>query len=144
MRIGAAGIALLKEFEQCRLDAYPDEGGVPTIGWGHTGPEVDLGLTWTQDQADAQFSEDIHQRAELPLLHTVTAALSQNQFDAVCCFTYNVGAGNEAHSTLVRLLNAGDLDGAAAEFPKWDKARGVVSAGLQCRRAAEQALFLTP
>lgn len=144
MKCGTAGVALLKSFEQCRLTAYQDERGVWTIGWGHTGPEVVEGLTWSQAQADAQLAIDIRERGELPVLRSIDVELTQNQFDALVCFTYNVGSGNEAHSTLCSLVNQRRFAEAADEFPKWDHAGGHVSAGLDRRRAAERELFVAP
>jgi len=137
------GIAVLKYFESCSLTAYPDPstGGAPwTIGWGHTGPEVDYGLVWTQDQADAQLIIDLASR-EASVSMAVTAQITQGQFDALVDFVYNLGAGNFLSSTLLRLVNAGDMTGAAAQFACWNKAAGVPMRGLTRRRAAEAALF---
>lgn len=141
MRLGAAGLTLLKEFEQCRLTAYQDERGVWTIGWGHTGLEVRQGLVWTQAQADAQFAIDIRERGELPVLRATDVPLTQNQFDALVCFTYNVGSDNARHSTLIAFVNARKWVQAADEFPRWNHTGGHISAGLTRRRAAERALF---
>ena len=63
----ADGIALIKSFEGCILKSYLDQGGVWTIGWGHTGDDVSEGLVWTQDQADAAFLSDLHDKAEDPV-----------------------------------------------------------------------------
>lgn len=142
MRTGSAGVALIQSFESCQLTAYQDQRGIWTIGWGHTGAEVVEGLVWTQAQADAQFILDLH-KTESAVMASLDVALTQNEFDALVCFTYNVGAGAEAHSTLVRLLNAGSLQAAADQFLVWDHANGVPNAGLLRRRTAERALFLT-
>lgn len=143
MKLGLRGEALIKSFEKCRLTAYQDERGVWTIGWGHTGPEVHAGLVWTQEQADAQFEKDAAW-AELQVIRTTDVPLTQNQFDALVSFTFNVGSGNEGHSTLVTLVNQRKWARAADEFPRWDRAGGHVSAGLDERRAAERTLFLAP
>lgn len=140
MILGPRGEALIKGFESLRLEAYLDEKGIPTIGWGHTGPEVHLGLIWTLDQAEAAFLRDTA-TAVAGVNRTVHAPLAQNQFDALVSFTFNVGTDNEAHSTLVRLINAGQLEAAADEFPKWDHVGKKVSAGLDVRRHAERALW---
>lgn len=140
MKIGSAGVALVKSFESCRLVAYPDQRGIPTIGWGHTGPEVHLGLVWTQAQADTAFVADL-QRAVIGVLKSLDVAVGQNAFDALVCFTYNVGVDAEAHSTLLKLVNARS-PAAAAEFLKWDHTNGVENPGLLRRRQAEQKLFL--
>lgn len=143
MRTGSAGVALIQSFESCQLTAYQDQRGIWTIGWGHTGPEVCPGLVWTQAQADAQFVLDLH-KTESAVMASLDVALTQNEFDALVCFTYNVGAGAEAHSTLVRLLNAGSLQAAADQFLVWDHVNGVPNAGLTRRRTAERTLFLAP
>ncbi len=139
--LGSKGEDLIKSFEKLALEAYLDSGGVPTIGWGHT-KGVKLGDTCTPEQAEIWFQED-SQEAVHGVDASLTTNVSQNQFDALCAFTFNVGVGAEAHSTLVKHLNARDFTAAAAEFPRWDKVKGVVSAGLQRRRLAEQALFLS-
>lgn len=141
MRTGLAGISLIKSFETCKLEAYPDPRGVWTVGWGHTGPEVVQGLVWTQDQADAQLAVDLHW-AEAGVTRTVDIAITQNEFDALVSFTFNVGVGSEAHSTLVRYLNAHNIFMAADQFLVWDKVNGVENAGLLRRRQAERQLFL--
>jgi lysozyme len=146
------GVAVMHHFENCKLTAYPDPGsksGEPwTIGWGHTGPEVKPGLVWTQAQADAAFLDDLR-RFERDVESLVTVPLTQGQFDALVSFAYNVGADIDADtiaeglgdSTLLRKLNAGDYEGAAQEFKKWNKNDGQVMRGLVRRRAAEEALF---
>lgn len=143
MRTGAAGLKLIESFETCKLVAYQDEKGVWTIGWGHTGPEVVEGLTWTQDQADAQFAKDLIW-AENAVKRDLDIAVTQNQFDALVSFTFNDGVTAAAHSTLMRDVNACNFVAAAAQFPLWNHFGGVVSAGLTRRRYAEKALFETP
>lgn len=143
-RISPDGVAVAHYFELCKLKAYPDPGsknGDPwTIGWGHTGPEVKLGLVWTQEQADAAFLVDIA-RFERDVLSLVKVALTQGQFDALVLFAYNVGRKSLETSTLLRKLNAGDYDGAALEFRRWNKNDDKVMRGLTRRRAAEECLF---
>jgi lysozyme len=140
MQYSKEGIALTKSFESCRLTAYQDIKGIWTIGFGHVGPEVVEGLTWTQDQADSQLVMDtLH--ATSVVNRFVTIGLSQPAFDAVVDFVFNVGSGNFEGSTMLKLLNAGNLEAAADEFQKWDHASGVVVAGLLRRRIAEEAEF---
>lgn len=143
MNVGARGIALIKEFEQCRLIAYSDQRGIPTIGWGHTGPDVYLGLVWTQTQADARLVADL-QRAVTGVLRDLDVAVSQNQFDALVSFGFNIGVSAEAKSTLIKLVNQSKWQAAADEFLIWDHVDGQENAGLERRRAAERALFLEP
>lgn len=143
MKLGSAGIALIKSFEQCRLVAYQDQRGVWTIGWGHTGPEVVAGLQCTQAQADFWLVGDT-QKATTGVMKSLDVVLGQNAFDALVSFTFNVGVGAEAHSTLLAMVNRGAISTAGAEFLKWDHVNGVENAGLARRRAAERALFLLP
>lgn len=144
-------LSITKQSEGCRLVAYPDPAsprargtgasGAPwTIGYGHTGAEVHEGLVWTQAQADAALLIDMAW-AEKDVRSVVTFPLTQDEFVAVCDFVFNCGAGNFNSSTLLRLLNAGDIDGAIAQFAVWNKAGGKVLAGLVKRRDAEAALF---
>ncbi len=139
--LGSRGEELIKSFESLRLTAYQDQGGVWTCGWGHVGPDVTEGTTCTPEQAEIWFQEDT-QKAVHGVDASLTTNVSQNQFDALVSFAFNVGVGAEAHSTMVKKVNARDFMGAAEEFPRWDKVKGVASAGLQRRRLAEQALFL--
>lgn len=140
----ARGIALIKNFEKCRLKAYPDQGGIPTIGWGHTGPEVALGQTITQEQADALFAQDLREKAELPISRLVTVPLTSNQHAALCAFVFNIGEGAFAKSTLLRVLNSAQYSAVPVQLVRWNKVKGEVSAGLVNRREAELQLWLTP
>lgn len=138
------GLRNTEQFESCKLEAYPDPGtgGAPwTIGYGHTGPEVIEGLTCTQEKAEEWLRNDI-QVAANEVNARVTVPITQEEFDALVDFTFNVGVGNFEHSTLLRKLNAGDYAGAAGEFDKWDHAAGKVLAGLVRRRDAETAMFM--
>ncbi|OQS42352.1 lysozyme [Chromobacterium haemolyticum] len=141
MKTSANGIKLIQGFEGLSLKAYQDSVGVWTIGYGHTGPEVTLGLVITQAQADALLARDLS-RFESGVTRLVQVPLNQNQFDALVCFSFNLGLGALQGSTLLRLLNAGDYAGAAGQFPRWNKAGGKELTGLTRRRVAEQALFL--
>ncbi|WP_406850154.1 lysozyme [Chromobacterium phragmitis] len=143
MKTNASGIRLIKQFEGLRLAAYQDMVGVWTIGYGHTGPDVKAGLTITQQQADQLLAADL-QKFEAGVSLAVTVSLNANQFSALVSFSYNLGLGNLRSSTLLRLLNQGDFAGAAAQFPRWNRAGGQVVAGLTRRRLAEQALFNSP
>jgi lysozyme len=133
------GLHLTEQFEGCKLAAYLDSVGVPTIGYGHT-RNVALGMTCTQEQAEQWLQEDVQTSADA-VNRLVTVELTQQEFDALVDFTFNLGAGNLQHSTLLRLLNSGDYKSAAGEFQKWDKAGGKVLAGLLRRRQAEEDMF---
>jgi lysozyme len=139
------GLHLTEQFEGCKLTAYPDPatGGAPwTIGYGHTGPDVHTGLTITQEKAEELLMQDT-QKAAAAVNAKVTGDITQEEFDALVDFVFNVGAGNFAASTLLKKVNAGDIHGAAAEFEKWDMAAGKHMAGLLRRRHAEAEEFLS-
>jgi lysozyme len=140
--LGSAGESLIKSFESLRLTAYQDQRGVWTCGWGHAGADVAEGTTCTPEQAEEWFQADT-QAAVHGVDLSLTTNVNQNQFDALTSFTFNVGVGAEAHSTLIRLVNARDFAGASAQFLVWDHVDGAPNAGLLRRRQAEQALFLT-
>lgn len=137
---GAAGMALTRGFEGLRLEAYLDQRGVWTVGYGHTGPGVHAGLTITEADAEAFLASDIA-GAVGAVNRLVTRDVSQNQFDALVDFTYNLGAANLARSTLLREVNAGNFAAAAKEFLVWDHVDGRVVPGLLRRRQAEAELF---
>lgn len=141
---GSKGLALTKSFEGCRLKAYQDGGGVWTIGYGHTGPEVIRGLVITQAAAESLLKEDTRKAADAVMFNT-TVTLTQNQFDALTDFTFNLGIGSFRGSTLLKLLNQGDYQGAKAQLIRWNKGKVdgklVEVDGLTRRRKAEQDLF---
>jgi len=139
MHTSQKGLDLIKSFEGLRLSAYKDVVGVVTIGYGTTSG-VKMGDTITKERAEQLLREDV-ERFEQQVLRLVRVPLSQGQHDALVSFVYNLGAGNLSNSTLLRLLNAGDYAGAAAQFDRWNKAGGKVLSGLVRRRAAERALF---
>ncbi|MDB9983435.1 lysozyme [Candidatus Pelagibacter sp.] len=141
MIIGKRGLELIKEFEGLELEAYLCPAKVWTIGYGHT-KTVRKGMKVTEKQAEALLKKDL-ERVEKAIETNVKVPLTQNQYDALCSFIYNVGGGAFQKSTLLRLLNAGDYEGAQAQFQRWNKASGVVLKGLVRRRAAERALFIS-
>lgn len=132
---------IIKRFEGCRLIAYRDIVGVPTIGWGRT-TNVKMGDTCTQEQADAWLDEEIVIFGKCVDKYIKTP-ITKNQRDALISFAYNVGCSSLAKSTLAKKLNAGDFNGAAEEFLRWNKAGGKVVLGLVNRRKAERELFVS-
>lgn len=135
-------IDLIKRYEGYSDKAYPDPGtgGSPwTIGYGHT-RGVRPGDTCTKEQAEAWVHEDVAD-AVRAVQDYVRVPLSQGQFDALVSFVYNVGVHNFNTSTLLKKVNMGDFEGAAEEFPRWNRAGGHVLAGLTNRRENEAALF---
>lgn len=141
MKIGARGLALIKSYEKLRLKAYlPTPNDVWTIGWGHT-KGVAPGLTCIPAQADAWLVEDCAEAEGA--VNALTCPLTQNQYDALVSFVFNVGVPAFRTSTMRRLLEAREYALAAAQFPRWNKQKGVVLNGLTRRRAEEAALFLS-
>ena len=141
MKVSEQGINLLKQFEGCKLQTYKDSVGVPTIGFGHTGPDVEMGQTITQEEAAGMLRLALL-KFEDCIIEYCDVALDQNEFDALVVFAYNVGCAAFMKSTLLKLLNAGKKEGAADQFLRWDKAGGLRVAGLTRRREAERDLFL--
>lgn len=131
----------IKKAEGLRLTAYLDTGGVWTIGYGHTGADVREGLTIPLSEAERLLTRDL-KVAEGHVNDAVKVKLTQNQFDALVSFVYNVGGGAFRSSTLLKLLNAGDYEGAANQLPRWNKDNGKVIPGLTNRRHEERDLFL--
>lgn len=141
MSTSPAGRAFIESFESFRPTAYlPTRNDVPTIGYGHT-HDVRTGDTCTVAQADALLGEDLFV-CEHVIDNSVTAPLNQNQYDALISFVFNVGAGAFSGSTLRKLLNEDDFEGAAEQFLVWDHQAGIVLPGLLRRRQAERELFL--
>ncbi len=144
--ISERGIELIKEFEGCArirqdgtVEAYLCPAGVWTIGWGATGSGIGPNTCWNQSQCDERLEEDVARHAKDVLRALENAPTTQNQFDALVSFHYNTGAIHSA--TLTRKHKAGDYEGAAAEFARWNKAGGRVMAGLTRRRSAEAKLY---
>lgn len=141
-------VGFIKGYEKCRLKAYmPTPNDRPTIGWGSTGPDVKLGVTWTQEQADTRFAADLAKFAAgiLALLPGSPPTL-QHQFDAMVSLAYNIGLANFKTSSVLTNHRAGHHQTAALAFSLWNKQRdaaGVlqVLGGLTKRRAAEAAIY---
>lgn len=123
--------------EGCVLHTYRDSRGIPTIGFGNTGPDVVMGLVWTQAQADEALTRRLAAEFEPAVNSGVKVKLIQNQFDALVSLTYNIGTGGFLGSTLLRQLNAGDYRAAADDFMMW-----VIPSELTARRRRERATFL--
>ncbi|WP_129543384.1 lysozyme [Serratia sp. 1D1416] len=144
MQTSNNGRSFIKGFESLELKAYPDPGtgGSPwTVGWGHThGVKPDDEIT--QQQAEQFLSDDLAV-FELTVSSAIKFPMTQNQFDAMVSLAFNIGGSAFAGSTLVKKFNAGDVQGAADEFPKWRNSAGKVMPGLVKRRAAEREMFLS-
>lgn len=143
MKVSDACVQLVKTFEGLSTSAYVCPAGVVTIGYGHT-RNVEKGQVITEKLATVLLMEDLASVAEEVARILGDTQVSQNEFDALCSFTFNLGSGNLLKSTLLKKLTAGDRKGAAQEFLKWNKAGGRSLAGLTRRREAEKRLFETP
>ena len=139
METSQNGIELIKEFEGRRLVAYQDSVGVWTIGYGHT-KDVWEDRLIIKSTADRLLAEDLAE-FEKYVDNLVDVPLTQNQFDALVAWTFNLGPTNLSESTLLKKLNAGDYDAVPFEMKRWNKAGGEVLEGLIRRREAEAALF---
>jgi lysozyme len=132
--------ALIGSFEGCRLQPYQDSVGVWTIGFGHTGEDVYDGCgAISQADADQLLSDDLGHFEDA--VNSMCPRCSQQQFDALVSFAYNLGEGALRGSTLRRMHNAGEHNAAAQQFGRWNHAGGRVLAGLTRRRAAEAEVY---
>lgn len=142
MKTSEQGLERIQDLEGTRYVAYYDGGGVLTNGVGHTGDDVFEGQRVGQAQVMAWLQEDVKD-AEESVTKNVTVPLTQNQFDALVSLVFNIGGGAFASSTLLRKLNDKDYEGAAKQFPRWNKDNGKTISGLTKRRLLEQAVFNT-
>ena len=140
MNISEEGLSLIKKFEGLELEAYKCAAGVWTLGYGHTAG-VQEGDVWSEEQANEQLKIDMHIYADY-INDQVTCPLSQNQFDALVSWVFNLGPTNLRNSTLLKVLNSGDYEGVPAQIKRWNKAGGKVLEGLIRRREAEALLFV--
>jgi lysozyme len=137
-------IEFIKKHEGCRLKAYLDRKGPTgrwTVGYGATGPSIGAYTEWTQEQAEADLRERCIVLARL-ITQCVRPRLSQNQFNALVSFVYNVGITNFRGSGFLKLINEGHFEDAANRMLLWNKVDGAVSQGLVVRREAEREMFL--
>lgn len=137
------GVTFIESWEVYRPVGYmPTAADRPTAGWGHTGTDVQVGVTYSRDQCEQWFDDDIGW-AESTVDQHARQDLTQNQFDALVSICFNIGQGAFDASTLLRDVNASDDEDAENEFLRWDKQRGMVLSGLSRRRAAERDLYMT-
>lgn len=157
-------IDLIKRFEgipdgdptTVNLDPYLDPVGIWTIGWGHVvrdhnGKAITGKESWkvarsiypnglTKKEAEILLRDDI--RVFIAgVRRLVKVPLLDGQWSALISFTFNVGLEAFENSTMLKHINGGELKLAAKEFPRWNKSKGKVLAGLTRRRAAEAACF---
>lgn len=135
-----AGLAMTMEHEGLRLEAYQDSGGIWTIGYGHTGPDVRAGQRISQFEAEAMLLADVASGVRC-VNRAVERELTQGQFDALVDFCFNVGRGAFLGSSLLRYCNQGDDYAVGRQFGLWVNAGGKPVEGLIRRRAAEAAMY---
>lgn len=159
MKISEAGIQLIKSFEGCHSSPYRCPALLWTVGYGRVlypdqarlkTPErasyplkPEHNRVWDADEIDSLLEADLLRFSTGVLRLCPSSADNQCHLDAVVSFSFNVGLGNLQASTLRMKYNRGDFSGAADEFMKWRKSNGVVLRGLERRREAERALFLS-
>lgn len=140
MKISNSGLSLIKRYEGCRLKAYKDSVGVWTIGWGNTS-HAKAGVAITQQQAETFLKEDI-----VPVEHVLNGMgvnFTQNQFDALCSWIFNLGTANFSSSTMRKYIVARKSDTEITDqMVKWHNAGGKPLLGLKRRRCAEANMFL--
>jgi lysozyme len=149
MKISNNGLNLITQFEGLKLKVYLDSASIPTIGYGSTyyedGSRVVVGDSDITQERALQLLEVAVNKKTIVLNNLIKVNVNQNEFDAICCWCYNVGEGNVASSTLLKLLNSNaDKNSIGDQFLKWNKAGGQEIPGLTRRRQAERALFLHP
>ena len=147
MKIGKPGLEIIKHFEGFSSDPYLCPADVATIGYGATYGFDHKRITMAHcpislEEGEALLAQELRS-VERSVGRLIQVALTQNQFDALVSFTFNLGSGRLQSSTLRSKLNRKDYEGAADEFPKWRKAGGKVLLGLVKRRAVERKLFLS-
>lgn len=143
MKTSQAGIDLIKSFEGLVLQAAPCPAGILTIGHGHTGPDVYIGLRITQEFAEDLLRQDLarFERGVERMLDGVET--SQAQFDSMVSLAFNIGLGAFQRSSVLRHHRAGNRLSAAASFMLWVKAAGRTLTGLLRRRNAERRMYLS-
>lgn len=141
LAISAMGSAYIMQVEGVKLKPYLDSAGVPTVCIGST-KNVVMGKPVTIEECNKRYKKDLD-TADAALERLVKVPITQNQYDALISFTFNLGEGNLAKSTLLKKINAQECKAAAAEFNRWVYAGGVKLRGLVKRRAEESRLWLT-
>ena len=141
MKASSKALELIKQFEGLRLKAYLCPGGVWTIGYGHTAG-VKSGMVISKAQAEEFLLSDIAVFEKA--VNDQNLDLTQNMFDALVSFTFNVGVGNFKRSTLLCKIQVNPLDNSIMdEFLRWVYSKGRVLPGLQRRRLAEMKLYFS-
>lgn len=138
--VSQRGIDFIKRFEGFKPMAYRDVGGIWTVGYGHTGPDVTEALIITEATAGQLLEADVR-KFEICVENALHRPVNQEQFDALVSFAFNVGCDAFKKSTMLRHINAGNHDAVVAEFARWNKVGDREIEGLTRRRRAEADLY---
>lgn len=146
MKVSNNGLNIIKKYESLRLKPYLCPAGKPTIGYGNTyyedGKKVKLNDAPITEERAEELLLNITDKVNKQVMSSLRVVVNQNQFDALVSFTFNLGIGNFINSTLLKKINNLDFEGAAKEFPRWNRSGGAVLNGLVKRREEEKNLFL--
>lgn len=148
MKIDKRGLDLIKEFEGLSLKPYLCSAKVPTIGYGSTFYESGAKVQMTDKPITKERAEDLLEivanRFATRVFSMLKKPVTQNQFNALVSFAFNVGTTALQNSTLLKLVNNNPNDAnISKEFLRWNKAGGKVVQGLTNRRVKESALYFT-
>lgn len=134
-------VAMISLFEGVEHKPYKDVVGITTVCYGHTGSDIVYGKTYTEAECLALLEKDLSKvrKGVDPL---IKVDIDDNTRAAIYSFTYNVGTGAFARSTMLKKLNAGDIAGACNELKRWTYAGGKEWKGLITRREIEKAVCL--
>lgn len=137
------GIAFVRRWEGFSATTYKDSAGLLTIGVGHLiKPSESFAEPITEQEAEDLLTKDLS-KAESAVFRLIKVPLTDNQFDALCSWVFNVGSGAMQRSTLRTKLNRGEYSEASAEFLRWIWSGGKKTQGLLRRRTAEMMMFLS-
>lgn len=144
MTTNERGLEIITSFEGYRANWYDDGVGVQTIGFGHTG-KLPSGFhaPLSAEEALTLLVDHDLPRYEQAVAEAVKVPVSEAEFSALVSLCFNIGINAFKDSTLLRMLNRGDYNGAAFQFEKWVYAGGRRMVGLEKRREAEKKLFLS-
>ena len=149
MKISQIGLDLIKKFEGFSAKPYLCPAGVPTIGYGATYYTNGTRVTMSDESISEEWAEQLLSNMihtyEKGVISLVIPKITQNQFDALVSFAYNVGVTNFRKSTLLRLINKDPNNPEITnQFMKWVRGGGKVINGLIKRRQIESKLYFTP
>lgn len=141
LSLSVSGLSMIQQHEGLSYGVYLDPVGIPTVCWGHMDKRLKVGSHYSRKDCERYLLED-SRSAQAAVNELVKVPLTQNQYDALVSLVFNIGRGSFARSSLLKKLNAGDMTGAAQEFPRWVYAKGKKLPGLITRRNDEMELFL--